>query len=308
MAIAGCNCTGNFGNTGYPDAKAFGLVKGKGFMRNVADDGTRNGFDLTSTTFEADILAAINNPDPSKRLYIFTNIQNASAPEADPTFDTSDLNERFLTSQGITNVLWEQKGVNEQFYNQVQSMCNAMGEFEFDLCSNMKGQKEGTMLYGRPINRHSYKAKFTPATATTPSMVSFNYDYEYTTSDANQWQLPSSVFGANKPLELKGIIDVNLSITVVSATELTVVGTFNYGYANVSTPWKGALATDFTGENLTTPATFSVVSATEISDGTYTVIIPAQVAADNCTLEVFRAATGTMVNGYESSATAFIAQ
>ncbi len=308
MAIAGCDCTGNFGNTGYPDAKTFGLPKGKGFMRNLADDGTRNRFDLTSTTFEADILAAVNHIDPSKRLYIFNNIQNASAPEADPTFDTSDLNERFLTSQGITNVLWEQKGVNEQFYNEVQSMCSAMGEFEFDVCGNMKGQKEGTNLYGRPINKNSYKAKFTGATATTPSMVSFNYDYEYTTSDANQWQLPASVFGVNNPLQLKGMLTVNLDVTVVSATELTVVGTFNYGYANASTPWKGGLDTDFTGENLTTQATFSITSATEISDGTYTVIIPAQTAADNCMLKVFRAATGPMVNGYESSATPFIAQ
>jgi len=307
MATAGCGCTGDFGNTGYPDAKAFGVVKGKGFMRNVADDGTRNGFDLTSITFGSDLLAAINNPDPSKRLYIFNNINNATAPEADPTFATTDLGERYLTANGITNVLWEQWNVNEQFFNQVQSMCADMGEFEIDVCNNLKGQKEGTVLYGRPINKNSYKAKFTPGTATTPSMVGFNYDYDYTTTDANQWQLPASVFGANLPLDLKGMLDVNLAITVNSATELTIVGTLNYGYANASMAWVGGLTADWSGYSLSSSAAIVIGSVTETAvAGTYTAVITAPITPGAATLTAFRAATAPILNGFESSATAFI--
>ena len=308
MATAGCVCAGTMNNTGYPNAKPFGVVKGKGFMPLVADDGTRNGIDASSLTLEADILAAVNNIDPSKRLYLFTNIQNASAPEADPNYATSDLNERYKTSEGITNVLWEQWGVTEQFFDKVQSQCVSFGEYEIDVCGNLKGQKEGTMLYPRPVNKSSYNAKFQGTTAATQSMVSFNYDYEYTTNDGNQWQIAAAAFGVNNPLELKSLIDVNLGITVDSATNLTVVASFDYGYANAVTPWQGALLADFSSANITTPAVISIASVTATGTaGTYTVVIPAQIASDNCTLSAFRAASGTIVNGYESAATNYTA-
>lgn len=308
MAVAGCLCTGTMSNTGYPDVKPFGLVKGKAFMPLVADDGTRNSIDPFSSTLEADILAAVNNPDPSKRLYIFNNIQNASAPEADPTFATTDLNERFKTAQGITNVLWEQWGVTEQFYNKVASQCVSFGEYEIDVCGNLKGQLEGVLLYPRPVNKGSYNAKFQGTTATTPSMVMFNYDYEYATSDGDQWYISYTEFGANNPLELKGMIDVNLDITVDSATQLTVVASMDYGFAGAPKAWTGALLADFTAANLTTPASITISSVTETATaGTYTVVIPAQTTSDACTLKAFRSASGTIVNGYESAATAFVA-
>ena len=268
MATAGCVCAGTMNNTGYPNAKPFGVVKGKGFMPLVADDGTRNGIDASSLTLEADIFAAVNNIDPSKRLYLFTNIQNASAPEADPNYATSDLNERYKTSE------W---GVTEQFFDKVQSQCVSCGEYEIDVCGNLKGQKEGTMLYPRPVNKSSYNAKFQGTTAATQSMVSFNYDYEYTTNDGNQWQI-------------------------------AVVASFDYGYANAVTPWQGALLADFSSANITTPAVISIASVTATGTaGTYTVVIPAQIASDNCTLSAFRAASGTIVNGYESAATNYTA-
>ena len=309
MAVAGCICTGKMSNTGIPDVKPFGVVKGKGFMPLVADDGTRNYIDPNSLTLEADILAAVNNADPSKRLYLFNNIQNATAPEADPTFATTDLNERFLTAQGVTNVLWEQWGVSEQFFNKVESQCVSFGEYEIDVCGNLKGQLEADgFLYPRPVNKSSYKAKFQGATATSVSMVMFNYDYEYTTTDGDQWYIAAGAFGANNPLDLKSMIDVVLDITVDSATNLTVVASFDYGTANARKPWLGALLADFTANNLTTPAVIAIGSVTPTAvDGTYTVVIPAQTAADVCTLEAFRAATGTLLNGYEAEAVSFVA-
>ena len=308
MATAGCTCAGTMQNTGYPDVKPFGVVKGKAFMPLVADDGTRNGIDASSLTLEADILLAVNNPDPSKRLYLFNNIMNASAPQADAVFATTDLNERSKTAEGITNVLFEQWGVTEQFYKKVSDQCVSFGEYEIDVCGNLKGQKEGDILYPRPVNKRSYNAKFQGATATTTSMVSFNYDYEYTTNDGDQWQIAAAAFGVNNPLDLKSLIDVNLAITVDSTTSLTVVASFDYGYANSATPWQGALLADFTAANITTPAVISIVSVTETTTaGTYTVVIPIQTTLDDCTIEAFRAATGVILNGYESATTAFVA-
>lgn len=305
MAVAGCLCTGTMSNTGYPDVKPFGLVKGKAFMPLVADDGTRNSIDPFSATLSADILAAVNNADPSKRLYVFNNIQNASAPEADPTYATTDLNERFKTAQGITNVLFEQWGVTEQFYSKVSGQCVSFGEYEIDVCGNLKGQLEGVLLYPRPVNKGSYNAKFQGTTATTPSMVSFNYDYDYATTDGDQWYISYTEFGANNPLNLKGMIDVNLAITVVDATELTVVASFDYGFAGAPKSWTGAELADFTGYSIAGSASITIDSVTETATaGTYVVMITSP-ATGAATLTAFKAAAGPIVNGYESAATAF---
>jgi hypothetical protein len=309
--MASCSqCTGTLKNTGIPSgAKPFSFAKGKAFMPLVAKDGTRNSIDPLSATLEADILAAVNNNDPSKRMYFFTNIVNSAVVEADANFATTDLNERDRTSDGITNVTWTMKGVTEQFFAKVQRQCVDFGEYEIDECGNFKGQLEGNLLYPRPVYKGSYQAKFMPATAVETSMVTFNYDYEYTTSDANQWYIDASEFGVNNPLSLKSLIDVVLAITVVNATDLTIIASFDYGTANARKPWVGAIGADITGANLTTPASFALTSLMPTTtDGTYDAVIPAQVATESCTLKAFHAATGVLLNGYESAATAFIAQ
>ena len=87
MATAGCaQCTGAIKNTGIPtNDKPFGVVKGKGFMPILASDGTRNYIDPTSATLEADILLAVNNPDPTKRLYLFKYV-TVSLSDTDAKF------------------------------------------------------------------------------------------------------------------------------------------------------------------------------------------------------------------------------
>ena len=99
MAIAGCSCSGKFSNTGIPNVKPFGVTKTKYLVPLNADDGTRNGLDLT-TALGPQILAAVNNPDPSKRWYPFNDIQNNAPTESDANFETTDLGERYKTRNG----------------------------------------------------------------------------------------------------------------------------------------------------------------------------------------------------------------
>lgn len=88
MQVAGCSCRGRLGNSGIPSVKPFGITSGFIFVPILADDGTRNGLDLSSTTLEADILALINNPDPSKRGYLYQDLRNVTHTEADATYQT----------------------------------------------------------------------------------------------------------------------------------------------------------------------------------------------------------------------------
>jgi len=308
--IAGCNCNGQIGNTGFPNVKPFGLTSGVFLMPILASDGTRNGFDLTSATLPADLLAAINNPDPSKRLYPFNNLRNVTHNEADPNYETADNGERFKTRDGIKTVTFECWGVTEQFYAKVSDNCVQFGVFLVDVCGNLKGQKEDTHLYPRPVNKYSYDAKFIDATADAGTKVMIQMDYSLVTSDGDQWMIPSDMFAPYSALELNGMIDVNLDITVEDVTTLFVRAKFNYGNAVNQMPWTGAVLADFTAKNVSTSSNITIASVSESATepGFYTITIPAQANGDACTLKAFHAATGNMLFGYESTVTAFIAQ
>jgi hypothetical protein len=160
------------------------------------------------------------------------------------------------------------------------------------------------------VNRYSYDAKFIDQTADTGAKVMIQMDYSLLTTDGDQWMIPADTFAPYSALELQGLIDVNLEIDVVTATSIVVKATFDYGSAVNQLPWTGALLANFTAKNLATLSTISIASIQEsaYAPGTYTLTIPAQLAGQNCTLKAFRAASGNMLNGFESQATVFIAQ
>ena len=311
MAVAGCLCTGRLGNTGIPNIKPFGITSGIVMVPIRADDGTRNGLDTTSTTLGQDWLDLLNNPDPSKRGYPYLDLKNVIHEETDPNFEEDDKGERFKTRDGIKRITLEKWEVNEQFFAKTSAACVEFGIIEIDVCGNIKGQLEGTMLYPRPANKGSFDAKFVNATADAGSKVMFTMDYKFITNDGDQWMLLQSNFTpVVDPLEGLGMIDVQFTtITVDSATQITVQADFQYGTANSLIPWTGATLTDFTLTNITTPAVIAVASATESAtvQGEYAITFLAQTTSDVVELDGFRAATGSLTNGYEGIEDTFVA-
>lgn len=309
MAIAGCNCKGRIGNTGYPGVKPFGVTAGLWMMPILANDGTRNSIDLTSNDIAQEIIDAINNPDPSKRLYPFNNLRNVTFDEADPNFETADNGERFKTRNGIKTISFEAWGVNEQFYKKASDNCVNFGVVLVDVCGNVKGQKEGTKLYPRPVNQYSFFAKYMDATSDTGAKVMFSMDYSLITSDGDQWMIPASLIAPYSALDLLGMIDVTFDITVNSATEIEFQANYEYGNAVEQLPWRGALLADFALYNQTTQTavTPSAVVESSVTPGLYTLTLPAQTTGNVVALSAFRAANGNLINGFEGEATTFVA-
>ena len=307
--IAGCNCNGQIGNTGFPNVKPFGLTSGVFLMPILASDGTRNGFDLTSNDLAQDLLDAINNPDPSKRLYPFNNLRNVTHTEADPNYETADNGERFKTRDGVKTVTFECWGVNEQFYAKVADNCVNFGVFLIDVCGNLKGQKEGTDLYPRPVNRYSYDAKFIDATADAGTKVMIQMDYSLVTNDGDQWMIPAETFSPYSALELQGMIDVNLAIEVIASTQISIRASFDYGTAIKQLPWSGASISDFSLLNNSTGVVVPISSFAEnpYEPGFYTVTFSAQTALDQILVNGFKPATGNMLNGFEVKPASFLA-
>lgn len=309
MAIAGCNCKGRIGNAGYPGVKPFGVTSGLYMMPILANDGTRNGIDLTSNDLAQELLDAINNPDPSKRLYPFNNLRNVTFEEADPNFETADNGERFKTRNGIKTVTFEAWGVNEQYFAKVSDNCVNFGVFLVDVCGNVKGQLEGDKLVPRPVNQYSFYAKYMDATSDTGAKVMFSMDYSIITTDGDQWMIPSSLLAPYSALELQGLIDVTFDITVNSATEIEFQANYEYGNAVNRLPWRGAALADFSLYNQTTQTsvTPSAVTESTVTPGLYTLTFPAQVTGDVVALSAFKAANGNLINGFEGEATTFVA-
>lgn len=310
MEIAGCACTGaGIGNSGYPSGvKPFGVTAGIYKVPILAGDGSRNGLSLSSTTLGADILAMINNPDPTKRAYPFQDLKSVTPAEEDAVFVTDDRGVRSWLRNGIQMITYSVWGVSEQYYANVNSICVDFGIYEIDNCGNLKGQKEGEYLYPRPMNTQSFNSKFLPQTNEAKSQVVFNVDYDVNTSNGDQWMLPASDFTFNL-LQLKGMIDVAITLVdVVSATSFIVDCEFNYGYANAPLPWTGAVLADFDLYNVTDSAviTPSAVAESATIPGRYTFTVPAVDATDEVTVNAFKAATGNLLNGFEGIELEFI--
>lgn len=312
MEIAGCLCTGNrLGNTGIPNVKPFGVTAGIYMVPISAGDGSRNGLDLSSTTLGADLLAMVNNADPSKRAYPYLDIKNVAPTEGDAVYQTADDGQRFKLRNGIQNITFEVWNVTEQFFGKTSSACVDFGIYQIDNCGNLKGQKEGDMLYPRPMNKASFNSKYIPTSNTAGANVMFDMDYDFLTSDSNQWMLPLSAFSDNdvNPLQLRGLIDVSFTIVdVVSATEFIVDVELDYGYANDLLPRTGALLAEFSLFNKTT--NLAVVPTTVVESATvpgrYTFTVPAVTTGNTMNIDSFKAATGLLMNGFEGNDLDFI--
>ncbi len=310
MEIAGCNCSGNrLGNTGYPNVKPFGVTAGIYMVPINAADGTRNGLDLTSTNLGAAILAMVNNVDPSKRAYPYLGLKNVAPTEGEAVYQTADDGQRFKLRNGIQNITFEVWGVTEQFYGKTASACIEFGIYQVDNCGNLKGQKEGEYLYPRPVNKESFNSMYVPTSNEAGAKVVFDMDFDFLTSDSNQWMLPAEDFGVLSLLSLKGIIDVRLTLVdVQSATVSVVDAEFDYGYANNPLPWKGAVAADFTFYNVTDGAAITkTVAESATVPGRYTITAGSAIgASDIVTLNAFKAAAGNLMNGYEGIELEFV--
>lgn len=302
MSTICVSCDGKLSNTGIPTgAKPFGLTQGIYIVPLVANDGTRNKLVTTSATLGADFLAMVNNADPSKRAFPILGLSNFTDTQADSTFETDDIGRRSKIRDGIRTVAFEKRGVTEQFKGKVENLCVEAGLYVVDECGNLKGELDGTDFYPRPIHTESYDTNFMITMADSTSKVVFTMDYDFVSQDKNQYYITAESFVNANPLLLRGLIDVSLTVSNITSTTIDVQANFDYGPANALIAFTGAAAADFVLRNETTDAVITPSGVVESAStpGLYVFTFTAQTTADVGTIDVFRAASGERVNGYE---------
>lgn len=306
-------CDGKLSNTGIPvGARPFGLVQGLYIVPNVADDGTRNSLDVTSSTVGADFLAMVQNADPSKRAYPIMGLSNFVEEQGDTTFEKDDIGRRNKIRDGIRTAKFEKRGVTTQFFGNVEKLCVDAGVYLVDECGNLRGTLDGDNLYPRTINVDSYDANFGITLAESASKVLFEFDYDFVTKDKNQYYIDSAAFSALNPLLLKGIVDVNIVTTNITTTTIDVQCNYDYGTAGDLIAFTGASPVDFALYNISTnSALLTPTGASEsgVTPGLYTLTYDITgtppTSPDVVVPSVFRAATVEGVNGFEGTGASY---
>ena len=311
--IIGCGCAGDTQNTGYLSQKLFNIKTSIFIVPLLANDGTRNGLDLTVEDLGAELLAKVNHVDPTKRFYPIHGLENFVPTQEDAAFATTAGGVNFKLRDGIKSETFELWGASAQYYGKIKGFCSSFGVIEVDNCGNVRGLKDtsdGTVLYPRAVNAQSWDAKYMDADDSNVARIMVSLQYPKSDNHAKLWLIGSDYFGVNNPLKLNGLVDVIVNVTPLTDTtyQVDVAGTF--GSAMGLIPVSGLVAADATLFNTNTAAAITITSLvpdTEIAGQYILTASAAQTTNDNLRLNIFKAAIGASTQGYEGKAINIIA-
>lgn len=297
--MAGCCTSGASGNTGVPNGvKPFGATNSVLLVPLTDSEGNRNGIDLT-TDLGAQILAMLNQQDPSKRLYPYVNLDLYDEVEADATTTDNRRGLSTINRRGVRSVTFEMWGKNEQFYEKTLPNCQEYGVYKIDECGNLQGAKEGTTLYPIDTYAPSRHSVFLDKKDDTPSIIRYTFQFSNVESTVNnRWMITADEIGFN-PNMAKGMQDVVISVVKDDATDMTLTIKFGYGTAVDLKPTAGLITADI--KVLDETGSAEVITVTGGTDGIYVATMTA--VPDIGTVNVYKSGATTMTSGKIGSQT-----
>lgn len=312
--MANCvTCSGHIKNTGISSGdKPFGRITGMLLVPLVAGDGTANYLDasLTGSALDAELLGKINNPDKTKRFYPLLNLKNVEKTQEDATFEEDNAGERSKLMDGRETMQYEFWGYSRVYYDQVRYYCVDFGVILIDDCGNLLGEYDevNERLYPREVNRKSYDARYVNWSPEATSKIIMQFDYDLTTSEADQLMLPFGAFDAVNANRLKGMIDLNIKVVTNTAGSVTVQADTIFGAIGQKVPWLGGSVSNITIENTTTPGSITPTSVTGDGSGGYVISYTGPTANDVLFVSAFAPATGNHENGFEGTSETYVEQ
>lgn len=287
-----CLCGQGMNNTGLPSCiKLFKKVTGIFIVPLFANDGTRNSFSLASAN---DITAKVQHTDPSKRWYPVQDLKDVELPTAESRFETAKDGSKFKLADGIKSfkaTAFEQGSV---LAGKLQGVsCGKFGVYLFDIDGNMRGIKDGSVLY--PVEIGGWDAIFQDATDDNVSKIMIQFDFDILLKVSKFWLVSSSDTVVN-PNTVSGLVDANITEVSSTTTVTTITVYSDYGSGLTDQAVTGLVTADFSAYNDTDSASVSVTVAEDANiDGKYTVTYTSQTVADLLTINILPA------SGYEGS-------
>ncbi len=281
MAIlVGCSCGSGNGNTGLPQCISnLGITIGNGIQQMVADDGTRNGYDL-SASLGTKFVDSLTDTDVTKRMYPLRDFKNMDFPKEDTQYATNTDGSKTFLREGIQSFTAELHDVPAGFDSKLQNMkCKNNGAWGFSV-EGVYGMLVGTMWY--PININSFAPTFKMRTPAAPQMEMVAYDWDGTANAGQLWLVPWADLGTTYDA-MVGLLDVNYEVTNAPVAGLTTSVSYrlttDFGFLTAQTV-DGLVLADFAAYNETTDLAVTITSVTEVADDDYDFILPSQTAAD----------------------------
>jgi hypothetical protein len=303
----GCACDGTTKNTGYLGQKLFGIKKSKFIVPLLKADGSKNFLDLSAANLGTELLGKVNHVDPLQRFYPLHEIKNFEPTQEETQFATTNGGENFFLRKGIKSDAYQLWGQSAQLFSKIEDLCFDFGIIEVDNCGNVRGYKEtpqATELYPRPVNARSWDARYMDADDSNVARIMVGYQFKLTDKQSKLWLVPASEFGANSPLELKGLVDVLITATPLTGTTIQLDVVATYGTALDLIPVQGLVVANVTGVNATanTALVMNTLVADPIVKGRYVLTLTSTpTTADLLNLKVFKAATTSLTQGFEGA-------
>lgn len=288
MAL-GCNCNSGLSNTGRPNCVPLQSVTSKLIMVPLkANDGSLNYIDLTAPLPTWDSL--INEADASKRWFPLPNFENVELPKADSQFEEANSGRMVFLRQGkrsFSGELWAEDSTPTLLGKLQNNRCVDFGVYIVDVNGNLVGSKVNGGLYPIPVDNPSFNPTFVFATDSTTQKIMVTFDFDRLFDESTMYMITPIEAGINFN-DLTGLVDVNLTITSSSTTDITFDATLDYGTALNPILFMGAVSADFACYNNATASPVSV-TAVENFDGNYTLTFLAQTSGDLLTFSVVKA-------------------
>lgn len=269
-----CLCGQGMNNTGLATClPAFKKTTGLFLVPLFANDGTRNSIDMSTAI---DLTAKLQHADKSKRFYPIQDLKDVELPVADTKFKTYKDGTKRKLADGVRSFKATMPEASSVLIGKLQGVsCEKFGVFLFDIDGQLRGLKDGTLLY--PVEIGGFNAIFKDATDDEVNEGMIEFDFDILLKISKFWILSSTDLNVN-PNEVSGLVDANLTVGAITSTgvSISVNSDFGSGVATTMTaPIVGLLLADWSLTRTDTNADVPLTSVTEGADGVYALVYSA---------------------------------
>lgn len=294
-----CNCEVGLSNTGLPNCSPIADVTKRLILVPIyANDGTRNEYEVATTTFNQTFFdARVNDTDASKRWFPLTDVENIEDVRADAILETLNSGKNIFVQQGIrsfTGLIIKQ---SPEYLSKLEAAtCVKFGALIIDKQGNLIGNGASKEGYLRPIqiDNNTWYPRLIKATDTEVQKIQLGFEWDINEKDSNIRMVSANDISIDL-FDLRGLLDVyGVDVASVSTTGFTITLETFYGSMKNKIEVLGLVDTDFVLYNVTDALPVTILTATESPDGTYAFTFASQTSADVLQLSIDK-------NGYDST-------
>jgi len=282
MSDLNCNIGGS--NTGQSCVPIMRVQKKIILVPTFDSTGAVNEIDLTQTLNEAYFVARVNDTDASQRWYPLPEMKNIVDERGDSLYQTFEDGSKVFISQGTRSFTGLIVGADAapQMVGKITSHRGVgMSIFIIDKEKNIIGKvgSSSTKLAPIELEADSIDAKFIKTIDTAIQAIQVSFDVHMNEDDADLRMIQSTEMSYDVS-RLRGLIDVDATISSESTTDFTVTLTTDGGTPITPVLCKGLVAGDFALYNVTDAAAVTISSVVEDPAGVYDINFTAQTSGD----------------------------